>query len=116
MKDDDEGENGQRDGGEQELLPQNLVNTVVFGRRLRALRVMHGYDRVTEFTQAIRSRYGVDVSDRSVYAIERGEQMPHIDFFLAAQHLLRADPSWFAPAVRHDVIADLAKAERYNGS
>lgn len=109
MGDEDKPEEMNHDNDEQPLSPSNIVDKVVFGRRLRALRVMQGYDRVSDFSQAIRARYGVDVSDRTVYAIERGEQMAHIDFFLAAQHLLDAAPDWFAPAVRYDVIEDARK-------
>lgn len=68
--------NGHVEHAEDYLSPHNIIDKVVFGRRLRALRVLEGYDRATDFVNLLRSRYGVDVSDRTVYAIERGEQMP----------------------------------------
>lgn len=98
----DEGWEDMHDENEA-LTPANIVDKVVFGRRLRALRIMSGYDRVTDFSSALRSRYGVDVSDRTVYAIERGEQMCHIDFKLAVMHLCEARWDWFHPAYRSDI-------------
>lgn len=89
--------------------PQNIVDMVAFGRRLRALRILAGYDRATEFTAVLRSQYGVDVSDRTVYAIERGEQMAHIDFYFAAICELEADRDYFSPAIRADVVQKLAR-------
>lgn len=88
---------------EEGLAPHNIVDKVAFGRRLRAQRVLMGFDRVSDLTQVLRSRYGVDVSDRTVYAIERGEQMPHLDFYLGACAALDVHPSYFMPAIRHDV-------------
>jgi transcriptional regulator with XRE-family HTH domain len=91
------------DGIETDLAPQNIVDTVVFGRRLRAQRVLMGFDRVQQLTHILRSRYGIDVSDRTVYAIERGEQMPHVDFFLGACAALGVHPSYFTPALKSDL-------------
>lgn len=91
------------DGLEQDLAPQNIVDLVVFGRRLRAQRIIQGYDRVGQLTHVLRSRYGIDVSDRTVYAIERGEQMPHLDFVLGVVAALDCPLHYFAPAMRHDV-------------
>lgn len=92
------------DDRERDLAPHNLFDCVVFGRRLRAARVLAGFDRVSQLTQVLRSRYGIDVSDRTIYAIERGEQMPHIDFYLGVQAALEIPMDYFQPAVRHDVI------------
>lgn len=91
------------------MKPQNIVDRVAFGRRLRALRSLAGYDRATEFTVVLRRQYGVDVSDRTLYAIERGEQMPHIDFYFAAICELDAERDYFSPAIRSDVVEKLAR-------
>lgn len=96
----------QQDGGgmvEEELSPHNIVDKVAFGRRLRAQRILMGFDRVTELVHVLRSRYGIDVSDRTVYALERGEQMPDLDFFLAVCAALDVHPNYFMPAIRQDV-------------
>lgn len=97
------------EGGE--LAPHNVIDKVQFGRRLRAARILQGFDRVTDFTNLLRSRYGIDITDRSVYAIERGEQMPHLDFFVAALALLAPDQGYFFPAIRGDVVEALKKAQ-----
>lgn len=99
------------EGEELSLAPHNVVDKVVFGRRLRALRVLNGFDRVTDFVILIRSRYGVDVSDRTVYAIERGEQMPHLDFFVACLAMLNPQKGYFFPMVRGDVVEALKEAD-----
>lgn len=96
---------------EEALSPANIIDRVQFGRRLRAARIMHGFDRMSDFAALLRSRYGVDVSDRTVYAIERGEQMAHMDFFLAACHLLQCPFEYFAPTFRHDVSEGLAELQ-----
>lgn len=91
------------DNLELDLSPHNIVDTVAFGRRLRAQRVLQGFDRVGQLTHVLRSRYGIDVSDRTIYAIERGEQMPHLDFVLGVVAALECPLHYFAPAIRHDV-------------
>jgi len=91
------------DDRERDLAPQNILDCVVYGRRLRAARVLAGYDRVGQLTHVLRSRFGIDVSDRTIYAIERGEQMPHADFAIAVVAALQTDLHYFAPAIRHDV-------------
>ena len=87
----------------------NIVDMVTFGRHLRALRILRGFDRATDFTTLLIQNYGVDVSDRTLYAIERGEQMPHIDFYFAAICALGAERDYFSPAVRPDVVRKLAR-------
>jgi DNA-binding XRE family transcriptional regulator len=99
------------DALERDLLPQNIVDRVAFGRRLRARRVLEGYDRVGQLTHILRSRYGVDVSDRTIYAIERGEQMPHLDFVLAVVAALKTPLHYFAPVIRSDVWQALVTEE-----
>jgi transcriptional regulator with XRE-family HTH domain len=92
---------------ETDLAPHNIVDKVAFGRRLRAQRVLMGFDRVGQLTDVLRSRYGVDVSDRTIYAIERGEQMPHIDFLLGVMAALEVNFTYFSASVRHDVWQDI---------
>ena len=82
--------------------PQNIVDPVIFGRRLRAQRILQGFDRMSDFTEKLRRQYGVEVSDRTVYAIERGEQLPHIDFYVAAVCALKVDRGYFLAAIRGD--------------
>lgn len=111
MQIDDKTTDAAADESCEELSPHNIIDTVVFGRRLRAARILNGFDRVTEFTILLRSRYGIDISDRTVYAIERGEQMPNLDFFVAALALLMPDVGYFFPAIRGDVVEILKNAK-----
>lgn len=98
------------DERETDLAPQNIVDRVVFGRRLRARRIIQGFDRVGQLTHILRSRYGIDVSDRTIYAIERGEQMPHVDFVLGVVAALDCPLNYFSPCIRHDVFEVLVGA------
>lgn len=104
MSHEDEQMNGEED---RQLSPHNIVDLRLLGRRIRALRILHGYDRVSDFTAILRGQYGVEITDRSVYAIERGEQMPHIDFMYAVMAALEPDPDYFTPAIRNDVAVKL---------
>lgn len=105
--------NGNHEHDDEEALqPQNILDLVTFGRRLRAVRILHGYDRMSDFASVLRARYGVELSDRTVYAIERGEQMPHLDFFFAVLALLQPSPGYFDPAIRHDVAEAIQRVVR----
>lgn len=87
--------------------PKPVLDPKVFGRDLRSLRIRRGFDRAPDFTGLLRHKYGVEVSDRTLYAIERGEQMPRLDFYLAALAALEAERDYFKPAVRADVAERL---------
>lgn len=104
MTHEDEEMNGADD---RQLAPHNIVDLRLLGRRIRALRILHGYDRVSDFTSVLRGQYGVEVTDRTVYAIERGEQMPHLDFMYAVTAALEPEPDYFTPAIRNDVAMKL---------
>lgn len=91
------------------MRPRNIIDKVVFGRDLRALRGRRGFERATEFTAVLRSQYGVQVSDRTLYAVERGELMPRLDFFFAVVCALDAERDYFSPAIRADVTERLAQ-------
>jgi DNA-binding XRE family transcriptional regulator len=97
---------------DDDLAPHSVVDMKTFGRRLRALRVLRGFDRASDFTAVLRSRYGVEASDRTLYAIERGEQMPGIDFALACVAILHPPRRYFFPAFREDVVEALESPER----
>lgn len=63
--------------------PNGLVDLRAFGRRLRSARILAGYDTVALAALAIFELTGVSISDRTFYAIERGEQMPSLEQFMA---------------------------------
>lgn len=92
--------------------PANIIDLAVFGRYLRSLRMRQEFETGKDFVEVLRREYGVDVSERTLYAIERGEQMPRLDFVVAALAALDTDLAYFYPAVRSDVVRRL----RGNGS
>jgi transcriptional regulator with XRE-family HTH domain len=79
----------------------------IFGRYLRSLRMRQGFETGRAFVEVLRRDYGVDISERTLYAVERGEQMPRLDFVIAAIAALDADLAYFYPAIRSDVVGRL---------
>lgn len=90
------------------MVPDNILDTVVFGRLLRSIRTFH-YDRATDFLSTIKVRYGIRISERSYYAIERGEQMCPLDLYEAILVELDIAPGYFLPAMRSDVAKKLSR-------
>lgn len=84
------------------LTPSGIIDPVIFGRLLRAARIVAGYDRVSDFATVLRSTTGVQVSDRTIYAVERGEQACSLDFFIAAIMVLHPPgaSAYFLPSMR----------------
>ena len=62
---------------------QPILDRDAFGRLLRAARIIAGYDRVEDAVAAIHETAAVDMSERTLYALERGEQEPTAAQFLA---------------------------------
>lgn len=87
-------------------MPHDVVDQAAFGRRLRALRILNGYVRASDFVVAMRNQMGVDITRRTLYAIERGEQMPHLNVVIGSIVLLKPSEGlyYYAPAFRADVM------------
>lgn len=90
---------------EAALRPHSVLDKVIFGRRLRALRILEGYDRAEDFCSILSGRFGVEISPRSLYAIERGEQMPHFDLVIAVMVALKPAPNYFSAAFSQEASA-----------
>lgn len=56
----------------------NIIDLKEYGRLVRAARIMAGFDRVADAIAAIEEECGYRWSERSMYALERGEVMPTI--------------------------------------
>lgn len=82
-----------------------VIDLIVFGRYLRALRTREGYTDADAFIEVLAERYGLSISRRTLYAIERGEQMAHLDLYLAVLAALNPEKGYFRPAIRPDVFA-----------
>ena len=94
--------------------PGGLVDPVIFGRRLRAARIMAGFDRVVDLVDALDRKTGVRVSERTAYAIERGEQLPSVDFLMAVILTLHIQGGieYFLPAMNAECVAEYMKVIR----
>jgi hypothetical protein len=106
-----ESEQMKEDEGRASTAPSYVLDPVAFGRRVRALRVIEGYDSVTQLGHAVYLKTGFSMSDRSLYMIERGEQPPSVDAFLALLVTLKPDDGfkYFAPSIRGDIMEQLGK-------
>lgn len=92
----------------------HIIDRQRFGRLARAARVIAGFDRVEDAAAAIRETAGIEVSARTLYAIERGEQDATMPQFLA-MNLTYRPPSgvWYwDTALREDVRDGLGAARR----
>jgi transcriptional regulator with XRE-family HTH domain len=85
------------------------IDLAELGRRLRAARTIAGYDRMTDLATAIEDISGVSVSARSLYAIERGEQMPSFEQVVCIMAALPDSEQrlFVEPAIRDDISARL---------
>lgn len=91
-----------------------LVDRAHMGRLFRAARIMAGYDRVEDAAAAVHQATGAQISARTWYALERGEQAVTLDQMLAAAMTFRPPTGvgFFREAVRADVKAYLTDMER----
>lgn len=84
-----------------------LIDPALLGRRLRGARIIAGYDRVADACRAVKQDSDVAISERTLYAIERGEQLPSFEQIAAL--MMTYDPpgawSYVHPAMRADLIA-----------
>lgn len=96
----------------------SLVNLEEFGRRVRAARILAGCDRVSEAVTLIHERSGVTVSERTLYAIEKGKQMPSLEQSLAITVGLRPPSGgvFFFPAFSEEIagLLRLPDVPRHN--
>lgn len=91
-----------------------IVDRAQMGRLFRASRIVAGFDNVEAAAQAMTERTGMKISARTLYALERGEQMFSLDVVLAAA-MTYGPPQGFAffrGALRPDIIAALNEYER----
>lgn len=94
-----------------ERLGAPMIDAAVVGRRLRAARIMVGHDRVSDACREITKATGAPISERTLYAIERGEQLPTLEQLTAIVMTLDPPGGWayLMPAYRPDVVEYLTK-------
>ena len=84
-----------------------IINLTRFEQYLAALRVRQEYKPADRLVEDLREKCGVVVSRRTIYAIERGEQLPRLDLLLALLVVLDEDLDYFFPAIRQDIVTRL---------
>lgn len=87
-----------------------------FGRLVRAARVIAGIDTVAELSELIARRSNVHLSERTLYAIERGEQDVTVIQYIAI--VMTLDPPGGALYWDRCLSTDVAgyfQARRENG-
>jgi transcriptional regulator with XRE-family HTH domain len=89
-----------------------VIDLVVFGKYLRGLRIRQDYEPADKLVADLESACGVTVSTRTIYAIERGEQLPRLDLLLALLVVLREDLAYFYPAFSDDIVTKLRPGPR----
>lgn len=84
-----------------------LINKEQLGRRVRAARILAECDKVSEACALIEQRTGVHISERTLYALERGEQMMSLEQYTAIALGLRppSGMAFFAPAFNQDLMS-----------
>jgi hypothetical protein len=84
-----------------------LIDLAVFGRHLRAARILAGFDTVAAAAEHISEEAGISLSERSLGAMERGEQMPSMEQFVAIAFVLNppGGGSYWMPMLRPDLAA-----------
>ena len=87
-------------------MTEPLVDSEEFGRRVRAARILARCDRVADACALIEERTGLHMSERTLYAIERGEQAVSLEQFTAIAYGLRPPGGnvFFTPTLRSDVL------------
>jgi transcriptional regulator with XRE-family HTH domain len=72
-----------------------------YGRALYALRKLRGFDKAEDLAAEV-SKLGIPTKERTVWAIERGDQIAGVDRHLAFCRILRAKPDYFDEALADD--------------
>lgn len=72
-------------------------DAALYGRLLYALRHVRGYRTGAELANAVTA-HGVETTERTIWAIERGEQEAKIGRHMIFVHLLKPRPGYFEEA------------------
>lgn len=96
-------------------MASDLVDRDTLGRMLRAARTIAGFERVADAAHAITEQTGVHFSDRTLYALERGEQSMSLEQFFAVlmTYPTPNGPFFYFKAYRPDLQKMLAAGGTY---
>lgn len=77
-------------------------DTKHYGRLLRGLRNVRGYENAASKVADLIRRNGLDITDRVYYSIERGAKMANVAEHLYICEALKPEPGYFEKAMRHE--------------
>lgn len=60
-----------------------MIDLNVYGKRAKAARILAGCETVKDGADLVRRLTGIRLSDRTLYALERGMQMPTVEHYFA---------------------------------
>jgi hypothetical protein len=100
---------------ESQVPASPIVDPGAFGRRLRSARVLAGFDRVVDLVGELRRLTGLSVAAPTIWAIERGEQLPSFEQVIAFVAVIKPEGgfNYFVPAIKGDVAALYLKAHEH---
>lgn len=80
-----------------------MIDVGAFGRRIKAARAIAGFDRMADLVIDIKQVCDFDVSERTMYAIERGERLPSLELHMCLLIVLRppGGAQFFMDALPH---------------
>jgi transcriptional regulator with XRE-family HTH domain len=90
-----------------------ILNESHFGRLARAARIAAGYPTTLAGAQAL-TRFGLNISDRSLAALERGELKPTVAMLAGLTTVYRPPGrmAYFIPSMRQDIQDYLTEDRR----
>jgi DNA-binding XRE family transcriptional regulator len=81
--------------------PNSVLDPVILGRRVRAARYMAGFESVADLVGALERDAGLEVSARTIYAIEKGKWLPTAELLIGLLLVLQPEGgmTFFLPAL-----------------
>lgn len=83
-----------------------IIDLIELGKRVKAARVLAGYETVKAGAECLRDTLGAQISDRALYSIERGVAMPSIEQVVAIIYGFKPPgyAAFFVPCLRQDIL------------
>lgn len=90
-------------------MSNSIIDFKELGKLIRVSREAYGYSRCQDLAEAIYSKTGLKVSERTLYNIESGIYPPKLEVFLAMQQTMPQllNYKFLKPAFLSSKIADI---------
>lgn len=85
---------------------QHFFDSRKVGRTLRGARIAAGYDVGQDFCDAVEARFGLSISDKTLYTYEGGKRLPTLEYWIAFHMLLGLEPAYFAKGIPDERIRE----------